>query len=93
MVLRQNAALGTDMRSTDSGIELACHDLDALFGSLETEHPNYSVTFKLVEWMQPASWSPQELTRWLPVEHHLALPLRQWETKRQLKQRSATYLM
>ena len=39
MVLRQNAALGTDMRSTDSGIELACHDLDALFGSLETEHP------------------------------------------------------
>ena len=39
MVLTQNAALGTEMRSTDSGIELACHDLDALFQSLETESP------------------------------------------------------
>ena len=38
MVVAQNAALGTEMRSTDSGIELACHDLDALFGSLESDH-------------------------------------------------------
>ncbi|MGB1688988.1 MAG: hypothetical protein ACPHHT_10630, partial [Ilumatobacteraceae bacterium] len=29
----------TEMRSTDSGIELACHDLDALFRSLETDSP------------------------------------------------------
>lgn len=41
MVLTQNAALGTEMRSTESGIELGCHDLDALFGSLETEFPEY----------------------------------------------------
>ncbi|HBU75984.1 MAG TPA: hypothetical protein DEB38_06905, partial [Acidimicrobiaceae bacterium] len=39
MVLAQNAALGTEMRSTDAGIELACSDLDALFGVLETEYP------------------------------------------------------
>ena len=39
MTLVQNAALGTDLRSTDSGIELACLDLDALFGALEAEHP------------------------------------------------------
>lgn len=39
MVLAQNGALGTEMRSTDSGIELACHDLDALFRALETEYP------------------------------------------------------
>lgn len=39
MVLAQNAALGTEMRLTDSGIELACDDLGALFQSLETEYP------------------------------------------------------
>lgn len=38
MVVIQNAALGTEMRSTDSGIELECHDLDALFGALETDY-------------------------------------------------------
>ena len=41
MVVTQNAALGTEMRSTESGIELACHDLDALFGSLESEYPEF----------------------------------------------------
>ena len=41
MVITQNAALGTEMRSTESGIELACHDLDALFGSLESEYPEF----------------------------------------------------
>jgi len=39
MVLAQNAALGTEMRSTDAGIELACSDLEELFGVLETEYP------------------------------------------------------
>ena len=39
MVLAQNAALGTEMLSTDSGIDLACHDLDALYGSLDSEYP------------------------------------------------------
>ena len=41
MVITQNAALGTEMRATESGIELACHDLDALFGSLESEYPEF----------------------------------------------------
>ncbi len=39
MVLTQNAALGTEMQSTDSGIELACLDLNALLGALEAEYP------------------------------------------------------
>ena len=39
MVLAQNAALGTEMRSIDAGIELACSDLNVLFGALENEFP------------------------------------------------------
>ena len=39
MVLAQNSALGTEMRFTDAGIELACRDLNELFGVLEAEFP------------------------------------------------------